>query len=153
MTERKVLIGIDPGKMTGITVLDYTIPEDISIIYQDELDVVGFMTYIRDIPQLFSGDRVSIIYESFIITTETGKKTQQHFSLELIGVIKYLCWVNGYSMESSKPSDKAFGTNDKLRRSGLWYVGGEGHANDSARHALRWLVRKFPRQMSHVLVD
>jgi hypothetical protein len=48
------------------------------------------------------------------------------------------------------PSQKPFADNEKLHAVDFWHVGGAGHANDSLRHAMVWIVernRKWTRKL------
>ena len=146
MTDKGVrrIIVVDPGKLSGYVVADYNL---------DTCTVESLETVELDAEELW--DRltldlkpdVEVVYEKFFITTETGKKNNVNYSLEHIGVIKYLCYKSGITdVFSFSPSEaKNFCDNKRLRNVELWHKGGEGHANDALRHLVLHLVknRKF----------
>lgn len=91
------------------------------------------------------GANVRVVIEKYIISVETAKKSQQPWSLELIGVVRKDCWKYGAMLILQKPSDKESAPNELLRHVGFWHVGGDGHANDAFRHALVYLKERYAR--------
>ena len=143
----RIILAVDPGKKTGIAVFafDGTEPE---LLKSDE---VMFSNYDRLI--LFAmdlakeqGHDLDIVCERFVINAQTVKNSQAPFSLEHIGILKYLMLVNGYNPETKlvmqAPVDaKRMFPNEALKKLGYWHVGGEGHALDAIRHGLLRLVK------------
>lgn len=111
--------------------------------WADEMDIEEFHKFIE---VYLSGakDKCRVVIENFIIGVSTGKKSQQPWSLRLIGVVVYLCDKYNIPITIQNPSERKFATNEKLKQIGFWHVGGEGHANDAYRHALVWIVDHYP---------
>lgn len=139
MTKQRI-IAIDPGKLSGYVVIDYDQETNtVSSLESAELtDVELWERLVKDITP-----DVEVVYEKFFITTETGKKSDVNYSLEHIGVIKFLCWKNHVTdIYSYSPSEaKNFCDNKRLKNVDLWHVGGAGHANDALRHLVLHLVK------------
>lgn len=105
-----------------------------------------------------------LVCESFIITVHTAKNSQATWSIEMIGVLKFLA--HRYKLEPVKlqaPAvGKTFGTNAKLRYLGWWRSGmieGKryaGHGNDAARHLATYAAQRgliFSREELVALAD
>ena len=146
---RKLLMALDPGKLTGFVVLDYTdADEDTAptILYAAEPEQYEtcetvdrmFQGGSVDLPQDYTLD---VVMERFKITTETGKKNDVDYSLEIIGTVKYLAQKYGFTYTMQTPSQAMnFVDNDRIRNVGLWVKGGAGHKLDAMRHAIYYLV-------------
>lgn len=139
-----ILIAIDPGKTTGYLSIDCS---DNKILLHDEIDS-WFKVCTTLERELTSYVDVRVVVEKFIINQGTAKKTNQEEPRDIIGAVKFLTYKHtGYlPKQQSAAEAKTFSTNEKLKRAGLWYVGGEGHANDASRHALVYMV-------NHSLLD
>jgi hypothetical protein len=136
------LIGIDPGLMTGIALVEReddiarmcwsgeVAPEELAPTIRPWL---GWWNKNRD-------QRLTVVVEAFIITQRTAQLTAQPFSLENIGIVKQCMWDAGMDLETQfvlqRPSAKTFADNKKLQRVELWHRGGAGHANDALRHVI-----------------
>lgn len=143
----RYLLSIDPGLATGVCLIDLIDPENPVKVWSKEVTIEEFHD---NIEQLISHEETHVVIEDFKITVETGKLSDAPWSLELIGVVRYLCYLNGKVLDLQLPSQKPFADNDKLRAVDFWHVGGEGHANDSLRHAMVWIVdrnRKWTRKL------
>ena len=136
------LIAIDPGKMTGWSELTYT-SDSYTLHASAELSVDQVWEVLvngLDDPEGPHPD--VIVIEDFKITTGTGKLGSPDWSLRLIGAVEYLGFKYDIPVVKQYPSNaKAFSTNDKLRAVGMWHKGGAGHANDSLRHAMLYMVK------------
>lgn len=141
------LLAIDPGLMTGVCLIDLRNPEDPVMLWSDEVTVSEFHDKIAD---LVSQEKTHVVMEDFKITVETGKLSEQPWSLHLIGVVNYLGYLHGTAVDMQLPSQKPFATSEKMKMVGFWHVGEAGHANDSLKHALIWIVdrnRKWTKKM------
>jgi hypothetical protein len=129
-------VGIDPGRITGIALYLSHYGDHYSFEYDQD----GLFKYLDTLRTTPSVDPVVFVIEDFVITSQTGKKTQQKWSLENIGAIKSLCYsIDNYSYVLQTPDLKEFSTDRKLK-SIYWYTTeGGGHANDASRHLLRYL--------------
>lgn len=148
------LMAIDPGKMTGWFVIDFTtldwmggeLPQDEFLDWMEPSD--GAVVPLSNSPLvLWRLDRV--VMEGFHITqrtSQTNPTDEQLWSVQQIGVVKMWCRRLAISYERQMPSAKSFDKNgDKLKKLG-WYApspgakGEAGHRRDAARHALKWGV-------------
>lgn len=143
----RYLLAIDPGLMTGVCLIDLSDPENPVKVWSKEVTVQEFHD---NIEKLISHEETHVVIENFLITVETGKLTDAPWSLELIGVVRYLCYLSGKVLDLQTPAQKPFADNDKLRAVDFWHVGEAGHANDALRHAMVWIVdrnRKWTRKL------
>ena len=81
-----------------------------------------------------------VVCESFKVMQSTLKKTFQPASLEIIGALRWFCWEADVPFILQPPSDKTFMPDSKLRALG-WWLPGEGHARDAARHLGVYLAK------------
>lgn len=137
----KRLLAVDPGLMTGVSMVDVSDLDSPKVIWSGEWDIETFHTKIDELMKNEDGE-LGLVYENYIITDETSKKSQQPWSLHLIGVMNYFGWKYSVPITIQKPSDKQFASNERLKSVDFWHVGGAGHANDSLRHAMVWIVNK-----------
>jgi hypothetical protein len=128
-----MIYAIDPGKVTGIATFDPLTRE----FHQWEMDGRTHMYALID--QMDSSDFV--VAESYTITGQTAKYSQQLDALYIIGAIEAHSYVYGTGFALQSPSQaKSFGTDAKLKHLGWWYATPGGHASDAARHLLRHMV-------------
>ena len=143
-----LVMAVDPGKTTGFALLAYDpYALTVEILQSAELTLEEFGQKVEEILKLESAQsNLLVCCESFIINAQTVRNSQAPYSLEQIGVLKYLCHRYGYD-----PSQIAFQApvnaknmfpNPALKELGLWHRGGAGHANDAIRHGLLRLVKE-----------
>lgn len=128
------VMAIDPGKTSGWATFDLATEEFKS--GQEDFDgACAVMMYAAD-------PNVQLVSEAFLITVQTAKNTQATWSLELIGVARYVARsLAGRDLILQAPgAAKRFSSDERLKRLG-WYKPGQGHANDAARHLLLCLVK------------
>lgn len=136
------LLSIDPGKMTGIALIDCTGDEPV-ILWSTETEYDDTGDLINKTLYEYQGRRIRIVYERFIVTPMTAKNSVADWSLELIGVIKYLAHAYKLSeplVPQMSSKAKKFCPNPRLKAVGFWHRGGAGHARDALRHAVTHLV-------------
>lgn len=142
-TRERHLLAVDPGLTTGLAVWD--IPQ-----YEDELK--GPRATELDVEQLYrlltqllleGAYTYTVVCEAYTISERTMKNTRQNWSLEIIGVLKYMCWLRGHIFAplQSASAAKSFATNERLKGCG-WYIPGRGHSNDALRHLLLFSVKE-----------
>lgn len=149
---KKYLLAIDPGLMTGLSFLDITDPDNPEVMWTLEAEVEDFYNAIDEVISHYAENLVVVI-ENFIITVETAKKAQAPWSLRGYGAVQFLCMKHGVKLNHYSPSEaKNFSTNEKLKKAEFWHVGGAGHANDSLRHAMLYLSKKNPKWTRKLLV-
>lgn len=150
MTLPDVVVCVDPGKMSGIGLIYTNGPK-----YVDSIEVrpEDFGPTLAKCLHEFCTPRpdgyvysVKMVCESFTITPGTAKNTSAPWSLENIGIVKYLADVYGIGRDNvafqSPSTAKSFCDNAKLRRLELWHRAGAGHANDALRHGVTWMARQ-----------
>jgi len=140
----RYLLSVDPGLATGVALIDLSIPEDPKQLWSVEVSTEEFYDKIAD---LVSKESTHIVCESFEIVDGSPNSP---WSLNLIGILQYLCYHNGKPLDMQQPSQKDFASNEKLRAVDFWHVGENGHANDALRHAMIWIVernRKWTRKL------
>lgn len=154
MSERSLLLAVDPGKLSGFVVLDVTkVPsEGPEILVAEEYEQQLTAAFIHW--WLATGEVTSVVMEDFIITVETAKKTETRYSLELIGVGRYFSTLYNIPFTLQTPAAaKSFVSNDRIRSLGLWVRGGMGHHKDAMRHAILHLVKDCEWRPSELLSD
>ncbi len=148
-TRTEVIIAVDPGKMTGWAIRG----TDESMI-AGELEWYGFLKWVEEYVKaaIRVGYDVTLVCESYTITPATIRKTRQHWSLEIIGCLRYwsLRHAGKELVLQSPASAKSFSTNEKLKALD-WYVPGRGHANDALRHLLLYLVAENMIDLTSVI--
>lgn len=135
------MLAIDPGLATGLGLLDISDKEEPKKIWTKEVGITEFYDLVPGVIEEYSKLGLEVVCENFIITVATAKKSQSPWSLNLIGIVQYFCYIHNIPLYLPKPSEREFTSNDMLRHFGLWHVGGAGHANQAMRHAFAYLVR------------
>lgn len=142
-----IVLGVDPGKASGIAVVSWEGPESRpTILYSLESGPDDFGKEIQKaLIQHVNVAQFYVACESFVINAQTVRNSQAPWSLENIGVLKYLCHLNGYDKQNisfqAPVNAKTMFPNEALKVLNLWHKGGDGHANDAIRHALLRLVK------------
>lgn len=137
MANNRIILAVDPGLATGLAVLESSVMRFNSHEVKTPKEFYDWIQWFFESPH----HPTHIVCESYIITPETIKKSRQNYSLELIGVLKYLAWERELPFTLQTPIEgKSFGTDEKLKTIG-WYRPSQGHANDAARHLLTYCVQ------------
>jgi hypothetical protein len=147
---KKAVLAVDPGLISGVCFITWSdvAGEDPVIEYSVETDAEKYAGYIRGSLQKWETyDFFAVVCERFVINAQTVRKSQAPYSLEQIGVLKQLCRDSGFpvagiSFQSPVDAKNMF-PNRALKTLEFWHVGGAGHALDSIRHGLLYMVRKF----------
>jgi hypothetical protein len=144
MSNGYVIIGIDPGLMTGVFTYGspnlHGYPENI---YHAQVAAKDIPRYLRTIV-VEATDHVGlrgvhVAVERFIITPKTAKLSQQTDALEVTGMAKALMAL--YAATDVRQYAKAnlkFASDDMLKAVG-WHSPKLRHANDAARQAFALL--------------
>lgn len=141
-----IVMAVDPGKTTGFAVVEWDKQSDeVRVAFSAELDFEGFAKTADECMASASQDDFYVVCESFIINAQTVRNSQAPYSLEQIGVLKYICWKSGYDPSriafQAPVNAKNMFPNPRLKELGTWHRGGDGHANDAIRHGLLRLVK------------
>lgn len=143
----KHVIAVDPGKLSGLSLVRVESDGSLTLLAAREVDETAFPDVLWSFLTFAEPFEHAVVCERFIINAQTARNSQAPWSLEMIGVTKYLVRLKraSYSVEAvewQSPSDaKRVVTNEKLKALGCWHSGGAGHANDATRHAVLYLVR------------
>lgn len=135
------ILAIDPGLATGVGLMDVSDPGNPIKLWTKEVDIIEFYNLVPGIIEEYADQDLMVVCENFIITVATAKKTQSPWSLNLIGIVQYFCYMNNVPVYLPKPAEREFTSNEMLRHFGLWHVGGAGHANQAMRHGFAYLAR------------
>jgi hypothetical protein len=145
-SQRLMTIWLDPGKTTGIAGWDYANEQFTSIEVGDDLKALGLHLellasmqdggIISDMP-----GRIELGWERYVITPGNTRHGTAYWSLEVIGVAHYLALKHGFTiLKPQMSSAMAACTDERLKKIG-WHKPGKPHANDAARHLLRYMLK------------
>jgi hypothetical protein len=135
-----MIIAVDPGGRTGMA----TWPNFSSAEVAEPMEVVRIV----EDAMAPEGAVDAVVCENF---RPRPRVTWQPDALHIIGGLRYVCWRHGVPLVLQEPAQaKTFATDDRLKAAGF-YVPGMGHANDAARHLLRYLVRSKMVRLEDVL--
>jgi hypothetical protein len=145
MNENRLVVWLDPGKLTGLASWDESATAFRSWQYDEE----DLMRRLWTLSELYEG-RIALGWEKYIVTGGGGaKRGDAHYSQQVIGTVNTAARTSGWQILPSMPSSaRALGSPAMLRRLG-WHKPGKDHANDAAQHLLAYLLRQRPMS-SHV---
>ena len=140
MTHKPYVLAVDPGETTGLALVKR---EPLELMRTAEENWENAARFIDTALRELGGENVDVVVEKFTITSQTGKKSQQPWSLEVTGMCRLLAFMHkAGAITLQTPADaKSFSSNTRLRDLDLWHVGGGGHANDALRHVVLRLTR------------
>lgn len=151
MTFRYAL-AVDPGDMTGWA---YTMmgghwaPGSVTagqMPANDFLDMIAAWTALHDSSCL-------VLVETFTVTAQTARLSQQPVPMEVIGVLKFLTRRAGAQLQMQTPAAaKRFCSDSQLRKIGLWQPG-KDHARDAIRHLVLGIVNHGTGQTREELIQ
>lgn len=143
-----MILAVDPGKASGICLFEWVEGEEPKMAWSGEYQQNQYAQAIRLAihASQSSGVKVEVVCERFTINAQTVRNSQAPYSLEQIGILRQCLLDAGYPMDDisfQSPADaKAMFSNEKIKKLEYWHKGGEGHALDSIRHALLYMVKK-----------
>lgn len=148
-----IIVACDPGEMSGIAQLDTETMQFAS----HEADFNETCRHLMMLGHTYT-TFLRVVAESFFITPETHKKTFQPWSLELIGVCRYVSRAyTGHELVTQSKSNARgkLGTDLRLRHLGWYRWTPDGHANDAAGHLLAFAADHnfLPQDVLESLVD
>lgn len=145
-----VLITIDPGKATGITISilpDAKTPTLQGINATEVFSFEDMAALLWRLGVTYGRTDSVIVIENFIIGGGTAAKTQAPWSLELIGAARMVAIIWRFRFDLQTPALAKTTASDRVLRTlaerapGWWTPTEGGHANDALRHAATWLLR------------
>lgn len=126
----------DPGLTTGWASLEIASMFDSG---QAPFEDVGEMltTWAETL-----GPRLWVGWELYNVTQGGGAAGTPKYSLETIGMLRWICHAHGVTVLKAMPSaSRKLGDEIKLKKLG-WRRRGQVHANDAAMHLLAWHLRE-----------
>lgn len=144
-----MILAVDPGKKTGWAVYDGTTPAFGELGFEEFHDH-AHAWLLRSFTE---GKPMSVVCERFVImgSTVTKSRGDTNWSIETIGVLRWLCRRFKFSFELQGASDaKRFGSDNLLRKLD-WWTPGSDHARDAARHLALALARHHPSELDAIL--
>jgi len=133
-----VLIGVDPGKMTGVYVYFEDGVRD-AVQYPREEITLHTADALGRWATRYGSDNIHIAIEKYIITPNTAKLSQQTDALEVTGMVKGLAQINGITDVRQYAKSNLKYANDDMLRSVGWGIASLRHANDAARQTFALL--------------
>jgi hypothetical protein len=138
-------LSIDPGTTTGIAWWDSATDGFGALQIRGRRT---FQRYLLDDWHLGFGemwettpDDLEVIAERWDVRKDTHGKSAQEDPRYILGGLDLVCYLQEIPYHEQTPAQaKSFCGNDKLRTLG-WYTGGEGHADDAARHLVTFLAK------------
>lgn len=122
----RLIIGVDPGKMTGLAwLIDDTFKST-------DLAVLNACTVMDMLLREYEGCPIIIAVERYSITQQTSRLTRQYDALEVIGVCRWFAHSHDaqFLLQSAAAAQRC-GNRDVLRALGWWKPGGD-HLNKAA---------------------
>lgn len=137
-----IIIGVDPGDTTGIAI--WRPGTQLTCAQLNPLSVVPALR-----PHVTA--RTLVACETFVIGSQTAKKSRSSHVTDVIGRVMGLCEECDARFKRQTASEaKTFAVNALLKRVG-WWQPGLRHAMDAARHALLALARENPRVFDEMI--
>lgn len=134
----------DPGKCTGWSHLSVHSNGEMGIFNCGQSDHLQIGNMLYDNPALKAAagkPEIETVFVAEKFTMSPGK-TQQPWSLETIGLIRYFSAFYQIPFYMVSPSQhKPLIKDDVIKRAGLW-TPGQPHAMDSVRVCLYWMIKE-----------
>jgi len=134
-----IIVGIDPGKSTGIAVLGHNEITHPTLITHDTPAPENVTGVLESLLSELDHQQVVIVVERFVL--REGMYGVDTTPIEVIGRIKEWIKNKSYPVHWQLPTEKELATNAVLRRLGLWLKGtDQRHVMDATRHVVVHLV-------------
>ena len=139
MSDAPRILTIDPGVATGLSVWQPNPDEGPYATILPRIEAEDFVADRLGYGEKDAATADIVIIETFVISQATAKKSRAGAeSIEMIGLVRWMCRRQNITLVESRPSDAMnFATDEKLKRIG-WYVPGPDHARDALRHLLMY---------------
>lgn len=138
----KLIIGVDPGKTTGLAWLLDDEFTSVDLPPLEACDQVERLLRRR-------GDRPALVAaERYNITQQTVKLSRQYDALEVIGALRWLAHAHRATFVLQGASDaQRCGNREVLRTLGWWSPGGD-HRNKAAAQVALAYQQTFPHEFA-----
>lgn len=139
MSKPLVVIGVDPGKTTGVFLFCSDTAPDAPLrteAFQVRVEYMPFfLNGMFHLTTRHYGGHCHVAIERFIINARTAKSSQQGDALEVTGMVKAVAAIQALpDVRQYMKANLKFASDDALKRAG-WYDPKQPHANDAARQA------------------
>lgn len=142
------IIGVDPGKITGVSI--YT---NWKLIHHNEIpaDEVYEMLALHTLPALH-GLRVIIAAERYVFGVNSTRKTRQSDPMKLTGQLEGIAKLHDAEFRLVNQADsKKMAPDSKLRELGWYTKTKDGHANDASRVVFVTLAHVHPTEFTKLV--
>lgn len=139
VTPEQTILGIDPGKTTGWSLIRVGSDASFALLESGQVGsgYEGVIAWLSDTPFALYTDR--IVCEDFILRRGSAMTSDQIAPERGIGVVAAFAHSFNIPLTLIPPSRNKTITNDDLKQLGLW--GQPGHENRHQRDASRVVVR------------
>lgn len=155
-----VTVWLDPGKLTGIAAW-YHDREEFTSVQADFkgtgewLELLAAYTpaatppsyrFINDLYypacNITEPSEICIGWEQYVVTPGNTRHGTAYYSLEVIGMARWIATKHDLTiLQPQMSAMMAIATDERLKLLG-WYKAGKPHANDAARHLLRYCIKE-----------
>lgn len=139
MVSISLIIGVDPGLMTGVT--EVAVPA--MTFSSHELTALAACDLVEGWAARYGADLV-VSCERYTIMGRG--KTSQPDALEVIGALRWICHRHGSTFELRGAADAARIGNPALIRAVRWHTPGPGHADRATAQVIATLAERLPGQ-------
>lgn len=146
MIDKRLIIGVDPGKETGLA---WLIDDEFSHM---DLPALAACDKIAWLVSGCGAQRPTIIAaERYNITQRTVKMTRQYEAFEVIGACRWIAHVHrtSFVLQAAGEAQRA-GNRDVLLRLGWWRRGGD-HLNKAAAQVVLAFQQIFPAAYAELI--
>ena len=135
----KIVVSIDPGRMSGVVSAQVTREGALCIDYFQEIAFTPNTLY----KYLVGRNPDTIVLERFTYRPKHGTESGLDlYPCYLIGVcylyVEQRANVTLIQQDASEGKSGHYGRDDTLSELGVYFKGGKGHARDATRHLLHW---------------
>ncbi len=147
-----VLIGIDPGAITGVLVYFEEGARDACQYPREEI-APHTADALKRWSQVYGPHNIHIAVEKYIITPNTAKLSQQADALEVTGMVKGFAQINGITDVRQYLKSNLKYANDRMLDTAGWRTAGLPHSWDAARQTFALLKEVDPPRWRKIVAD
>lgn len=154
MVAEPIIIGIDPGLMTGMSTWIGGLELESTV----QWDAKTVVAHVWHTIEAFGLRRsIHVVCERYDITPQTARMSRQYDALHVIGALRFKCEIfndrtntNVVFVQYGRSDAKKFASDDRLRSVG-WHRPGNDHANDASRQVMMHLGTVQPEVLKQLL--
>lgn len=139
LSNYKFVISIDPGGTNGYCMASKASDKDWTIIKVDGVEKHELYKILENMFINENPKDILAIYEAYRLYASKSKAMigNEFETVQIIGVIKYICEKRGIVCVDSPTTNKAFWSDKRLKEMNLYVP--IDHKRDAIRHFLHWL--------------